>query len=192
MDRSSSGLRGARQLLADHRDRHLQQRRLGSWHPTTPAHQPAWSGGWPRTGGLGGGAASCPIGWSSPATPSAPRRLRGGHHPHQGWPQTNGHVENLHKTILEECWRPSFARTLYPAFTALRRDLRYMAYEKRLTAGDVDPRERCVRDRTPVGTSGGETRLAATRMISQVLPGASARRRSAVASGQSSASASAT
>lgn len=40
-----------------------------------------------------------------------------------GRPQTNGHVENLHKTILEECWRPSFARSLYPAYTALRRDL---------------------------------------------------------------------
>jgi hypothetical protein len=40
-----------------------------------------------------------------------------------GRPQTNGHVENLHRTILEECWRPSFARSLYPAFTALRRDL---------------------------------------------------------------------
>ena len=62
-----------------------------------------------------------------------------------GRPQTNGHVENLHKTILEECWRPSFARSLYPAFTALRRDLRaYMAYYNgdrvhtgRLTVGRV-------------------------------------------------------
>jgi hypothetical protein len=62
-----------------------------------------------------------------------------------GRPQTNGHVENLHKTILEECWRPSFARSLYPALTALRRDLRaYMAYDNRdrahtgrLTAGRV-------------------------------------------------------
>jgi transposase InsO family protein len=49
-----------------------------------------------------------------------------------GRPQTNGHVENLHKTILEECWRPSFARSLYPALTALRRDLKaYMAYYNR-------------------------------------------------------------
>jgi transposase len=40
-----------------------------------------------------------------------------------GRPQTHGHVENLHRTILEECWRPSFARSLYPALTALRRDL---------------------------------------------------------------------
>jgi len=49
-----------------------------------------------------------------------------------GRPQTNGHVENLHRTILEECWRPSFARSLYPAYTALRRDLaRYLAYYNR-------------------------------------------------------------
>jgi transposase InsO family protein len=29
---------------------------------------------------------------------------------HAGRPQTNGHVEALHKTILDECWRPAFAR----------------------------------------------------------------------------------
>ena len=29
-----------------------------------------------------------------------------------GRPQTNGHVERLHRTILEECWRPAFARFL--------------------------------------------------------------------------------
>jgi transposase InsO family protein len=29
-----------------------------------------------------------------------------------GRPQTNGHVERLHRTILEECWRPVFARFL--------------------------------------------------------------------------------
>jgi transposase InsO family protein len=44
-------------------------------------------------------------------------------HIHAGRPQTNGHVEALHKTILDECWRPAFARYLYPAFTALRREL---------------------------------------------------------------------
>jgi transposase InsO family protein len=27
-----------------------------------------------------------------------------------GRPQTNGHVERLHRTILEKCWRPAFAR----------------------------------------------------------------------------------
>jgi transposase InsO family protein len=33
---------------------------------------------------------------------------------HAGRPQTNGNVEALHKTILDECWRPGFARYLYP------------------------------------------------------------------------------
>ncbi len=46
-----------------------------------------------------------------------------------GRPQTNGAVEQVQKTILEECWRPSFARSLVPKYTALRRDLtRYLAY----------------------------------------------------------------
>jgi len=50
-------------------------------------------------------------------------------HIHAGRPQTNGHVEALHKTILEECWRPAFARYLYPRFTGLRRELeRYLAF----------------------------------------------------------------
>ena len=40
-----------------------------------------------------------------------------------GRPQTNGHVERLHKTILEECWRPSFARYLHIRFGGLTRDL---------------------------------------------------------------------
>jgi transposase InsO family protein len=42
---------------------------------------------------------------------------------HAGRPQTNGHVEALHKTILDECWRPAFARYLYPRLTGLRREL---------------------------------------------------------------------
>lgn len=47
---------------------------------------------------------------------------------HAGRPQTNGHVERLQQTILEECWRPSFARSLVPKLTALERDLkRYLA-----------------------------------------------------------------
>src|SRR5204863_5093769 len=46
-----------------------------------------------------------------------------------GRPQTNGHVERLHKTILDECWRPSFARYLYPRYTGLRRELdTYLAF----------------------------------------------------------------
>jgi transposase InsO family protein len=42
---------------------------------------------------------------------------------HAGRPQTNGHIEALHKTILDECWRPAFARYLDPTPTGLRREL---------------------------------------------------------------------
>jgi transposase InsO family protein len=35
-----------------------------------------------------------------------------------GRPQTNGAVEALHKTILDECWRPSLARYLQPTSEA--------------------------------------------------------------------------
>ena len=40
-----------------------------------------------------------------------------------GRPTSNGAVERVHRTILEECWRPSFARSLVPKLTALKRDL---------------------------------------------------------------------
>jgi transposase len=40
-----------------------------------------------------------------------------------GRPQTNGHVERPHRTILEECWRPAFARYLYLRFSGPRREL---------------------------------------------------------------------
>ena len=46
-----------------------------------------------------------------------------------GRPTSNGAVERVQRTILEECWRPSFARSLVPRFTALRRDLEaYLDY----------------------------------------------------------------
>lgn len=62
-----------------------------------------------------------------------------------GRPQTNGAVESLHKTILDECWRPAFARYLYVRFTGLKRDLeqylRYYDFERahngRLTRGRI-------------------------------------------------------
>ena len=48
---------------------------------------------------------------------------------HAGRPQTNGAVEALHKTILDECWRPAFARFLHLRFQGLKRELeRYLAY----------------------------------------------------------------
>jgi len=64
---------------------------------------------------------------------------------HAGRPQTNGNVEALHKTILDECWRPAFARYLYPRIMGLRRELdTYLAYYNydrvhhgRLTRGQI-------------------------------------------------------
>lgn len=40
-----------------------------------------------------------------------------------GRPQSNGSVERAQGTILEECWKPAFARYLTPRSTGLRRDL---------------------------------------------------------------------
>jgi transposase InsO family protein len=40
-----------------------------------------------------------------------------------GRPQTNGHVERLHRTILEDCWRPAFARYLHVRLMGLRPEL---------------------------------------------------------------------
>lgn len=40
-----------------------------------------------------------------------------------GRPATNGSVERVQRTILEECWRPSFARSLVPKIGGLVRDL---------------------------------------------------------------------
>jgi transposase InsO family protein len=46
-----------------------------------------------------------------------------------GRPTSNGAAERVQRTILEECWRPSFARSLVPRYTALRRDLdAYLSY----------------------------------------------------------------
>jgi transposase InsO family protein len=66
-------------------------------------------------------------------------------HIKSGRPQTNGHVEALHRLVLEECWRPAFARYLYPRYTGLKRELeRYLAdynYDRvhhgRLTNGRI-------------------------------------------------------
>jgi transposase InsO family protein len=62
-----------------------------------------------------------------------------------GRPTSNGCVERVQLTILEECWRPSFARSLVPKLTALRRDLdeyldyynSHRAHTGRLTKGRV-------------------------------------------------------
>jgi transposase len=64
---------------------------------------------------------------------------------HAGRPQTNGNVEALHKTILDECWRPAFARYLHPTLSGLRRELdTYLSFYNhdhvhhgRLTRGQI-------------------------------------------------------
>jgi transposase InsO family protein len=40
-----------------------------------------------------------------------------------GRPNSNGCVERVQLTILQECWRPTFARSLVPRSSALQRDL---------------------------------------------------------------------
>ena len=40
-----------------------------------------------------------------------------------GRPTANGHVERLQQTVPEECWRPTFARSLQIKISALERDL---------------------------------------------------------------------
>ena len=40
-----------------------------------------------------------------------------------GRPQTNGCVERVQRTILDECWKPAFARYLIPKQTGLKREL---------------------------------------------------------------------
>lgn len=60
-----------------------------------------------------------------------------------GRPQSNGFVERVQRTILEECWKPAFARYLVPKYMGLRRELeRYLweynfdrAHNGRLTKG---------------------------------------------------------
>jgi transposase InsO family protein len=70
---------------------------------------------------------------------AAQRRIKAGR------PNSNGCVERTQLTILEECWRPAFSRSLAPKITALRRDLdeyldyynRDRAHTGRLTKGRV-------------------------------------------------------
>ena len=67
-----------------------------------------------------------------------------------GRPQTNGHVERLHRTILEESWRPAFARHLQVRLSGLRRDLatcltdynHQREHHGRITAGATPLRSR--------------------------------------------------
>ena len=75
---------------------------------------------------------------------------------HPGRPQTNGSVERVQRTILEECWRPSCARSLVPKIGGLARDLeRYLSYynEERAHTG------RYTQGRTPWQTLVGARKM---------------------------------
>ena len=62
---------------------------------------------------------------SAPSTSATPSRTLGARQRfiRAGRPNTNGCVERVQLTILEECWRPAFARSLVPKSTALAADL---------------------------------------------------------------------
>jgi len=73
-----------------------------------------------------------------------------------GRPATNGAVERVQRTILEECWRPSFARSLVPKLTGLVRDLAaYLRYynEERAHTG------RLTKGQTPLQTLVGARKM---------------------------------
>lgn len=84
--------------------------------------------------------------FAKPTFTEALQALDAGHSRiHGGRPQTNGHVERLQRTILEECWRPAFARYLHLRYRGLQRELNaYLdfynherAHTGRLTNGAV-------------------------------------------------------
>ena len=96
----------------------------------------------------GASSGSSPTTAASSASPSSARRSRelGATQTfiRAGRPATNGAVERVQRTILEECWRPSFARSLVPKLDGPRRAtstayLRYYNEERahtgRLTQG---------------------------------------------------------
>ena len=70
-----------------------------------------------------------------------------------GRPQTNGCVERVQRTVLDECWKPAFARYLIPKYTGLRLDLdRYVDYYNT----DRAHTGRWTRGRTPEAVLGKE------------------------------------
>lgn len=69
-----------------------------------------------------------------------------------GRPATNGAVERVQRTILEECWRPSFARSLVPKLPGLTSDLAaYLRFynEERAHTGRLTARRPCRRSSEP-------------------------------------------
>ena len=79
---------------------------------------------------------------------------------HAGRPTSNGHVERLQLTILDECWRPSFSRSLVPKLTALQRDLgAYLDYYNH----DRAHTGRLTKGRVPAEIVYGARKMRATR-----------------------------
>jgi transposase InsO family protein len=73
-----------------------------------------------------------------------------------GRPTTNGAVERVQRTILEECWRPSFARSLVPKIGGLDRDLAsYLRFHNE---------ERAHTGRYPKGRTPWQTLIGARKM----------------------------
>jgi transposase InsO family protein len=87
------------------------------------------------------------------------RRLGVRHTPiHAGRPQTNGAVERVQGTILQECWKPAFARYLIVKLTGLQRELViYLKYynQERIHRG------RHTKGRTPLTVLNQAARLPA-------------------------------
>ena len=73
-----------------------------------------------------------------------------------GCPQSKGSVEPLHEAILEECWKPAFARHCLPGLTGLREELhRY----RRDDNTDRAHTGRLAKARTPEEVLGSTTRV---------------------------------
>ena len=77
-----------------------------------------------------------------------------------GRPNSNGCAERVQLTILEECWRPAFSRSLAPRITALRRDLgEYLRYYNR----DRAHTGRLTKGRVPADIVFGARKMASVR-----------------------------
>lgn len=77
-----------------------------------------------------------------------------------GRPNSNGCAERVQLTILEECWRPAFSRSLAPKITALRRDLdEYLGYYN----GDRAHTGRLTKGRVPADIVFGARKMGSVR-----------------------------
>ncbi len=127
---TSAAARHQRRGLADHRDRHLlslrlgRARRLPQQRPDRRADLRARAPRRRATPPPAGSSSACSRQRQRVPPPRLRRQLAelGARHSRirAGRPQTNGHVERLHRTILEECWRPAFARYLHTRYTGLQ------------------------------------------------------------------------